>query len=138
MYLLAKKLPHTLVSGENDEFKKLLKDTKAEEVVRFAEAVKSADPTIDGQVCAKLNGTKSSGTRTKCDNSGDANKGTDKEANLSSYASAVLKGADGAKKWPVGNDSEASSEKMASDLFGLQRHEKAKVAGLLSKTITSA
>ena len=53
VYLLAKKLPHTLVSDQNDEFKKLLAETEAKDIVAFAQAVDQQAKDIDGKVCAK-------------------------------------------------------------------------------------
>ena len=75
VYLLAKKLPHTLVSGENEKFKELLKETKAEEIVKFAEAVGQQAKDIDGKVCAKkkVNGPTSNGNP-EADASGDGGR----------------------------------------------------------------
>ena len=134
MYLLAKKLPHTLVSGESEKFKEELKNTTADEIVRFAEAVKSADQTIDGKVCKAATG---GSTRSKCKNDSHAGAGNAHQG-LSGYAEAVLKGSGGAAKWPK-NGPEEDAANLADDLSkSITRDERNKAAGLLSKTISGA
>ena len=152
VYLLAKKLPHTLVSGESEKFKEELAKTEAKDIVAFAQAVGQQAKDIDGKVCkgrkvqntdkAKEGGRWSCVDHTNAPQTGDnAEKpfswrfGTawDKEHKTPGDVSNTNKG------WPgTTAGTTDTAEGMAGDLNKLLRTEKAKVAGLLSKTISGA
>ena len=174
MYLLAKALPHTLVSDQNDEFKKLLAETEAKDIVAFATAVGQQAKEIDGKVCAKKkvhnsagagNGTTkeandaSNGGRWSCVDYSGTGSNTDKNrkmdphdtkglmwrfGDLSKHGTAQDKNSNETdnltnRGWPgTGAKTNDTSDAMAEDIGKLQRPDKAKVAGLLSKTVSGA
>ena len=131
VYLLAKKLPHTLVSGENEKFKEELAKTEAKDIVAFAQAVGQQAKEIDGKVCKN---------DSEGQNDWKCNTGSNSTHKLSTrFASEGA--ADPAKggKWPNGaTGTVGSAQDVARDLNALPRDDKAKVAGLLSKTVSGA
>ena len=61
LYLLAKGLPHYLVSLQDERFGRALAETTASDLVAFAQAVGYSAPRINDQVCAcKAEGPKTS------------------------------------------------------------------------------
>nr|ADU56849.1 P44 outer membrane protein [Anaplasma platys] len=128
VYLLAKKLPHTLVSDQSDKFLEELKNTKAAEIVKFAEAVGTSAKDIDKKVCKKTENTEDSW---KCTQTG--NDGSDKEfSKIFTKKNVDTSG----KAWPNGSDA-AKAEDLSTALNReLTSAEKNKVAGLLTRTIS--
>nr|ADU56850.1 P44 outer membrane protein [Anaplasma platys] len=128
VYLLAKKLPHTLVSDQSDKFLEELKNTKAAEIVKFAEAVGTSAKDIDKKVCKKTENTEDSW---KCTQTG--NDGGDKEfSKIFTKKNVDTSG----KAWPNGSDA-AKAEDLSTALNReLTSAEKNKVAGLLTRTIS--
>ena len=146
VYLLAKALPHTLVSDQNDEFKKLLAETEAKDIVAFAQAVGQQAKDIDTKVCDRepARGSNDGDTVEDLWNCRKKHGGGERKF------SAQFKTADGegrGKNWPKKTEankpsgnivSGGGSDEVAAALMDLQRHEKSKVASLLSRTISGA
>ena len=156
MYLLAKKLPHTLVSDQNDEFKKLLAQTEAKDIVAFAQAVGQQAKDIDTKVCKdKKKGTSdTTGSengqqgRWSCINgngTGDAatyKTFSERFGELAGHDKRV-KGDSGNKTptgWPGTESSTHDTANAVADELskGLDRNQRNTVAGLLSKTVSGA
>ena len=142
MYLLAKKLPHTLVSDQNDEFKKLLAQTEAKDIVAFAQAVGQQATEIDGKVCkgksSENKGHANANKKYVCGKEGAGS--THNGPGLVEFGKALAGGKD---HWPKTTDgvdepNKDNAGQVAVGLSGLPHGERTKVAGLLSKTISGA
>lgn len=131
LYLLAKRLPHTYLSGQSEEFAKELAATTAEDIVAFARAVGSQEPGIDKRVC----GGSGAGTKSKCYHSDSSNG--------SSRFSEFGEGIRGSPHdWPHGKSTNhagtgwTNSNLVALDLGKLDKEERWRIADMLSTTIS--
>nr|ADN04907.1 outer membrane protein p44 [Anaplasma platys] len=134
VYLLAKKLPHTLVSDQSDKFLEELKNTKAAEIVKFAEAVGTSAKDIDGKVCKKGGSGNAAGSW-KCTQTGSNGVSTAEFSKI--FTKADVNTDNKGKAWPNGNNDAAKAEDLSIALNReLTSAEKNKVAGLLTRTIS--
>ncbi|KJV64854.1 surface antigen family protein [Anaplasma phagocytophilum str. ApMUC09] len=156
VYLLAKELAYDVVTGQTDNLAAALAKTSGKDIVKFANAVKITNSTIDGKVC---NGSHAKDPNDNVAPTGfQATKANNKTAQCSGLNAPTpsLKFSDFAegvglrdnKNWPTGQYYKSSggtehagtqnsnAEAVAKDLVKeLTPEEKTIVAGLLAKTI---